>query len=235
MSARHSAIVEAVRDMEAAAPDGALLAVGATSRSLARRLGVTETTALRYLKETIAAGQLAEIGHVGRKLLFPWPDGLPNTPERWTTGEVKRGAFRITTYREVGPAMAKIRFVFTPERLKLLMDQAIAEDAAEAAKKARKDQERQEKWAAEDAEGRAVFAKHYPALAGLLERFEEQVREEREGRSLGVRFDAREHPKAGVLGRVNIEVTDEKFAVLEAILRDGLGAQPEAGLEGVQE
>lgn len=218
----HEAVVDSVREMEGAACEGALLAVGATSRRLADVLGVTETTALRYLREVIASGKLVEVEHAGRKLLFPWPDEVKDPPERWANGEVKRGAFRMTTYREVGPAMSRIRFVFTPERLKQVMDQAVAEEAARAAKKERESEEQQARYAAEEAEERARFAKHYPLLAELLERFAEQIQTPRRS-GLGVRLNVNEHATLGVLARVHIEVTDERFDILEKILRSGLG------------
>ncbi|MEU3979572.1 hypothetical protein AB0F77_05590 [Streptomyces sp. NPDC026672] len=210
---RHSAVVDAVREMEAAARDDALLAVGATSRSLARRLGVTETTALRYLRETIAAGHLVEVGHIGRKLLLPWPAELASPPERWATGEVSRGTFRLVTSRETGPAMAKIRFVFAPERLKQVMDKAVAEEAAKAAEQRAKDD-------ADEAVEQAVFAENYPALAVLLSRLQERVPPV--GSARGVRFYAEERPEGRVRGRVTIEMGDAHFDALEEILRTGL-------------
>ncbi|MGW1261125.1 hypothetical protein ACWD7Y_04090 [Streptomyces drozdowiczii] len=218
----HMAVLDAVREMEKSARESALLAIGATSRRLSDVLGVTETTALRYLRDVIASGKLVEISHAGRRLLFPWPAELQDPPERWATGEVKRGTFRMTAHREVGPAMSKIRFVFTPERLKQVMDQAVAEEAAKAAKKEHEAEERRAKWDAEAAEERAVFEKHYPALAGLLARLHEQVNDP--GDSLGgVRLHAKEHPQVGVLARVSIEVREEQFEALEKILGKALG------------
>lgn len=222
MNGRHEAVVAAVREMEAAAPQAALLSVGTTSRRLADHLEVTETTALRYLRETIAAGLLVEVAHAGRRLLLSWPDGTESPPDVWVTGEVKRGNFRVTEIREPGPTMAKIRFVMTPDRLKTLMDGALEAEKAKAAKKQSEDDARAAKHAAEEAEGQAVFAKHYPTLAGLLARVQEQTHVG-DGAMDGVRFFAREHPRVGVLSRVTIEVSDARFDVLEQILRDGLG------------
>lgn len=130
MSGRHAAVVAAVRELESAAKGRALLAVGATSRRLVSVLGVTETTALRYLRQTIEAGLLVELEHAGRKLLVPWPEGTENPPDVWVNGEPKKGAFRVTKHCEAGPAMAKVRFVLTPERLKVLVTQVLA-DAVE--------------------------------------------------------------------------------------------------------
>ncbi len=232
MSSRHAAVAEVVREMGSTAREGALLAVGATSRRLAEQLGVTETTALRYLRETIAAGQLVEIGHVGRKLLLPWPEDTKNPPDVWVTGEVKRGSFRVTEHREVGPAMAKIRFVFTPERLKQLMDQAVAEEAAKATKKKSEDDEQRAEHEAEEAAEQAVFAQHYPVLASLLLRLHEQVPPEASAR--GVRFYANKRSEGYVRGLVSIEVGDKHFEALEEILRNGLEDKTEVKLEGDQ-
>ncbi|MFF1693193.1 hypothetical protein ACFVXC_06125 [Streptomyces sp. NPDC058257] len=189
---------------------------------------MTETTALRYLRETIAAGLLVEVGHAGRRLLLPWPDGTQSPPDVWVTGEVKRGTFRVTEFREPGPTMAKIRFVMTPERLKARMDGALDAEKAKAAKKEREAEDRRAKQAAQEAEERALFAKTYPSLAALLARLHERVTVPG-GLSGGVRVWAKEHPEVGVLGRVNLEVDFEEFGALEEILRDGLGAEGERG------
>ncbi|MEW1922327.1 hypothetical protein [Streptomyces sp. NPDC088360] len=218
----HTAVVDAVRAMEEAARERELLSVGTTSRRLAGAIEVTETTALRYLRGVIGAGKLVEIGHAGRRLLLPWPEGTQSPPDVWVTGEVKRGSFRVTEHREPGPAMAKIRFVMTPERLAALMQEKLAAQEETAARKQREVEERASRRAVEEAEQREVFAKHYPVLAGLLARFAEEV-EGPEDSGLGVRLNAREHPALGVVARVHIEVGDERLDVLERILRDGLG------------
>ncbi|MFD9815074.1 hypothetical protein [Streptomyces sp. NPDC059080] len=219
---RHAGVIEAVRGMEEAVAEKALLSVGATSRRLAGLLGVNDTTALRYLREVIASGKLIEIDHAGRRMMLPWPAEVEAPPDCWATGEVKRGNFRMTAHREVGPAMSKIRFVFTPERLKRVMNQAVAEAVERAAEKQGLEEEWQAKRAAKEAEGRAVFVTHYPVLAGLLSRLHEQVHVS-EDSARGVSFHATEHPRAGVVARVSIEVDDERFGVLEGILNKALG------------
>ncbi|MFJ4686411.1 hypothetical protein [Streptomyces sp. NPDC088789] len=232
MSGRHAAVVAAVREMESAAKGRALLAVGATSRRLASALEVTETTALRYLRETIAAEWLVELEHAGRKLLVPWPEGTENPPDVWVNGEPKKGTFRVTEHREVGPAMARVRFVFTPERLKLLVTQVLAEAVWRAAVKQRADAAQEARYAAEDEAERKLFAQHYPLLAGMLTWYHEQLYVPRRS-ARGVRFHASEHPERGVRARVTIEVGDERFEVLEKILRDSLDDESKARVEAV--
>lgn len=222
MSGRQESVVAAVREMEGAALETALLAVGTTSRKLMAYLEVTESTALRYLRETIAAGHLVEVAHAGRRLLLPWPEGMTNPPDVWVTGAVNRGKFRMTEHREVGPAMAKIRFVMTPERLKQLMDRVLAEQEAKAAKEKEERDAYEAARVKEDAEERAAFARHYPFLAEMLARFHEQVHVP--GKTArGVGCYVTEHSEGRVRGRVQIEVGDERFEVLEKILSDGLG------------
>ncbi|MFF8283395.1 hypothetical protein ACF06W_11805 [Streptomyces albus] len=218
----HAAVVDAVREMEQTAADGVLLGVGPTSRRLVRMLEVTESTAVRYLREVIASGKLIEVGHVGRRLLLPWPEGMTEPPLPWVTGEVKRGTYRLTEYREPGPAMARVRFVFTPERLKQLMDGVLEQEAEKAAREENAEAKRRAEHEAEEAAEQALFAKHYPVLAGLLSRLHEQVHVP--GRSArGVSFYANEQSESGVRARVQIEVGAERFDALEAVLSKALG------------
>jgi hypothetical protein len=223
----HADVIAAVRGGEAAG-DNVLLSIGAQSRALTRVLGISESAALKYLRAVIKSGALLEVSHAGRRLLLEWPAEVTDPPDVWVAGEVKRGTFRVTEHREVGPAMSKIKFVVSPERLQKIKDDALARQAAKAAQQQKKEEERQARYAAEEAAERAVFSKHYPALAELLTRFHERV-DVPDRVAAGVRFYAKEHPRAGVIGRVTVEVDFERFGVLEEILRNGLGTNGEQG------
>ncbi|MET9360319.1 hypothetical protein ABZX93_05370 [Streptomyces sp. NPDC006632] len=217
---RLDSVVEAVSEMESDLKDGGLLSVGVAIRRAAAELGVNDTTTRKDIGALVAAGRLVEVSHVGRRLLLPWPAEFTDPPVRWVNGAVKRGWYEVTEDRQVGPAMVKVRFLFTPERLTAMLERIRQEHAAAAGEQKRRAEESQ----AEAAEEEATFKKHHPALADLLERLHESVHTP--GRSArGVRMFSTEHGDFGLRSRVMIEVSNERFAALEQALRDGLGEE----------
>ncbi|WNI17561.1 hypothetical protein [Actinacidiphila sp. ITFR-21] len=230
LETRLAAVIATVSALESGLKDPELLSVGVAIRKTAEKLGVNDTTTRADVLMLLAEGRLVQVSHVGRRLLFPWPAQDEEAPTPWVNGAVKRGWYEITDHRQPGPAMAKVRFLFTPERLAAVMKRLREADASEKAEVQEREQRRREAYAAEsaarDAEEKAAFREHYPVLADLLERLHAQVHVP--GRSaMGVRVDVQENRSLGALGRVSIEVTDERFGALEAILRDGLGERGE--------
>lgn len=228
LEGRHKRVAEFVRALENTGKPETLYSVGVVSRRMAREMGLVETTARKYLKAAVAAGVVVEVKHLGRSLRFPWPieEVTKGAPERFVQGSVNRGRFWMTEDRQVGPAMTKTTFLFTPDRLEHVMDVARQADVAKASEREKRTRERQQKMAAEAAAEEAVFAQHYPELARLLRLLRERVLVS--GRTMqGVRMYAQEHPGAGILGTVDIEVRREGLAELEAVLRDGLGEAAE--------
>ncbi|MFH9731937.1 hypothetical protein [Streptomyces sp. NPDC017260] len=230
---RRERIAAFVRGWEDAGRPESLYSVGAMSRAMAKAMNLVESTARKYLRDAIDAGVLVEVKHLGRSLQFPWPteELAKGAPERFVQGSVNRGRFWVTEDHQLGPAMTKITFVFTPERVKQVMDEAREADARKATERKQREEERLRRMAAEDAAEAAVFAKHYPELTRLLGVLHERVQEpERIGQ--GVQMYAEEHPRAGVLATVKITVRrPEALAKLAAILRDGLGTAVGDGQE----
>lgn len=222
MGERHQKVADFVRGLEAEGKGNKLFSVGATSRQMAGVLNLSEATARKYLREAVAAGALVEVKHEHRLLDFPWPEGVEFKPKRWAQGSMNRGWFHMTEERQVGPAMTRITFVFTPERLKQVVDEAMEVDSEKALEQAFRRVQQERRRTEETAEKEKVFAKHHPMLAELLGVLRKRVQGP-DSSVPAVRVSAKEHPQAGFIGRVHIEVPEERFAELETILLNGLG------------